>query len=286
MEINGSTKVCAIFGNPVSHSMSPAIHNAAFRKLNLNYVYTAFNVEDLKNAVDGVRALGIRGLSVTIPHKEAIIPLLDEVDDFAESIGAVNTVVNDFGVLKGYNTDASGVLYALKDGGINLNLTNVVIIGSGGAARAAGFAVAMKGNIDSLDIIDPIKGKAAALAQSIKGKAGFSKVTGHILSDNLLKDMIDRPCLIINASPIGMHPDIDASPVPVNMLNVSHRVFDIVYNPSETMLIKKANEAGAVTVTGDKMFLKQAQGQFILWTGLDAPFEIMRDEFLKAINGK
>src|SRR5437867_2933285 len=143
MEINAKTQLCGLLGNPVEHSLSPAIHNAAFEKLGLNFVYLAFRVEDIAGAIRGIRALGnVRGFSVTIPHKVAVIPHLDEVETTARHIGSVNTIVVEKGKLTGYNTDATGALRALRDGGVRLDGQRVLMLGSGGAARAIAFALA------------------------------------------------------------------------------------------------------------------------------------------------
>lgn len=282
---NSQTRVCAIVGNPVRHSLSPLIHNQAFAATGLNFVYVAFEVEDLAAAMAGVRSLGIAGLSVTIPHKEAIIPLLDEVDQFASGIGAVNTVVNRGGRLHGHNTDAAGVLYALEEGGIRTADQHVLVAGAGGAARAVAFGLALKGGISSLTILDPVAGKAAALARDVVHGSDLQDVQGQVSSEAKLPALLEKVDLVVNASPVGMHPNEGNSPIPLELLSERHAVFDVIYTPRETRLVQRGRELGATAVCGDRMFLKQAEEQFRLWTDIEAPSSVMA-EVLEAHLGK
>ncbi len=171
MDINAQTQLCGLLGNPVDHSLSPAIHNAAFRQLGLNFVYLAFPVQDLEGAIRGIRALGhIRGLSVTIPHKVAILPLLDSVGTTAKHIGSVNTIVKDRGMLVGSNTDASGAIQALQQGGVELSGQRVVILGSGGAARAIAFGLCVEGKIGHLTLLGIDDKERTTLARDLRGQ--------------------------------------------------------------------------------------------------------------------
>lgn len=276
IEINAKTQLCGLIGNPVEHSLSPAIHNAAFQKLQLNFVYLAFRVEDLPGAIRGIRALGnIRGLSVTIPHKVAVIPYLDEVEPTAKYIGSVNTIVVEHGKLIGYNTDASGALRALTDAGVNLQGQRVLMLGSGGAARAIAFALASGTLIDRLTILGIDEAERRALAGDLQTKTPLS-VKEAPLSEEALRDALKDSQILLHCTPVGMSPRIDETCVPAPFLHPSLTVMDIVYNPVETRLLREARTAGCRTIRGLEMFLNQAAAQFELWTKHVAPLDVMR----------
>jgi shikimate dehydrogenase len=273
MTITAQTQLCGLLGNPVDHSLSPAIHNAAF---GLNFAYLAFPVEDLENAIRGIRALGhIRGFSVTIPHKVSIMPLLDSVETTAKHIGSVNTIIKDRGMLVGSNTDASGALQALRQGGVDLAGQRIVMLGSGGAARAIAFGLCMEGNIGHLTLLGIDDQERSALATDLKAKTGIS-ITDDQLNASTLGPALADSDLLIHCTPIGMHPKIEESCVPKELLHPGLTVMDIVYNPLNTQLLQDAQAAGCRTIQGIEMFLHQAVGQFELWTGESAPVEIMR----------
>ena len=276
MTITAKTQLCGLLGNPVDHSLSPAIHNAAFEELGLNFAYLAFPVEDLENAIRGIRALGhIRGFSVTIPHKVSIMPLLDSVETTAKHIGSVNTIIKDRGMLVGSNTDASGALQALRLGGVDLAGQRVVMLGSGGAARAIAFGLCMEGNIGHLTLLGIDDQERSALATDLKAKTGIS-ITDYQLNASTLGSALADSHLLIHCTPIGMHPKIEESCVPKELLHTGLTVMDIVYNPLNTQLLQNAQAAGCRTIQGVEMFLHQAVGQFELWTGESAPVETMR----------
>ena len=276
MTITAQTQLCGLLGNPVDHSLSPAIHNAAFEKLGLNFVYLAFPVEDLGNAIRGIRALGhIRGFSVTIPHKVSIMPLLDSVETTAKHIGSVNTIIKDRGMLVGSNTDASGALQALRQGGVDLAGQRVVMLGSGGAARAIAFGLCMEGSIGHLTLLGIDDQERSALATDLKAKTGIS-ITDDQLHSSTLGPALANSHPLIHCTPIGMHPKIEESCVPKELLHTGLTVMDIVYNPLNTQLLQDAQAAGCRTIQGVEMFLHQAVGQFELWTGESAPVETMR----------
>lgn len=277
MTITAQTQLCGLLGNPVEHSLSPAIHNAAFQEMGLNFIYLAFPVEDLENAVQGIRALGhIRGFSVTIPHKVSILPLLDSVETTAKHIGSVNTIIKDRGRLVGSNTDASGALQALRQGGIDLPRKQVVMLGSGGAARAIAFGLCLEGNIGHLTLLGIDDKERTALATDLRAKTGTT-ITDNSLNPKTLGPAIADAHLLIHSTPIGMHPKIGHSCVPKELLHSDLTVMDIVYNPLNTQLIQDAQAAGCRTIQGIEMFLHQAVGQFELWTGQTAPVETMRN---------
>jgi shikimate dehydrogenase len=277
MDINAQTQLCGLLGHPVDHSLSPAIHNAAFRHLGLNFVYLAFPVQDLQGAVRGLRALGhIRGLSVTIPHKVAILPLLDSVETTAKHIGSVNTIVKDRGLLVGSNTDASGALQALQQGGVERSGQWVVILGSGGAARAIAFALGVEGKIAHLTLLGVDDQERTTLAKDLQAKTPIL-LHDSSLTPETLQSALAQAQLLIHCTPIGMHPNVEESCVPKHLLHRDLTVMDIVYNPLNTRLLQDAQAAGCRTIQGINMFLYQAVGQFELWTGKSAPIEVMRN---------
>jgi len=279
--MDAKTKLCIIIGNPIEHSLSPAIHNAAFSALGLNFAYTAHRVEDVEAAVKGIRALGIRGASVTIPHKLAVIPFLDQVDPVASWIGSVNTIVNEDGRLLGSNTDGEGAMKALIEAGVKLSGKRVLMIGSGGAARAVGFTLAAKAKLGSLTILGIIEPELKKLAGDIAEKTPI-KAKGRRMKDEVLAEEIRKADLLIQCSPVGMHPKVDETPVPAKLLRKDLIVMDIVYNPRETRLLREARETGAQTIPGLEMFLNQAVLQFEKWTGKPAPTEVIRSVLEKS----
>jgi len=233
-------------------------------------------VEDLDSAIRGIRALGnVRGFSVTIPHKVAVIPFLDEVDSTAKHIGSVNTIVVEKGKLLGYNTDASGALRALTDAGVTLKGQRVVIVGSGGAARAIAFALAGKTGIDRLTILGIEEAERRHLADDLRARTAVS-VEDAPLDDATLGEVMKSSRVLLHCTPLGMSPNVDRTCVPAAFLHSSLTVMDIVYNPLETRLLREAKTAGCRTIRGLDMFLNQAVAQFELWTQQPAPADAMR----------
>lgn len=276
MDIDAHTRFCGVIGNPVEHSLSPAIHNAAFQKLGLNFVYLAFRVEAIGDAIKGLRALGgFRGASVTIPHKVSAIPFLDEVEPTARHIGAINTIVAEDGKLTGYNTDATGALRALREGAGALAGKRVVMLGSGGAARAIAFALAAEPGVAGLSLLGVDDKERSALAADLRAKTPLA-VQEVLLDDAALARELAGAQVLIHCTPIGMSPKVEASCVPLALLHSGLAVMDIVYNPRETRLLKDAKRAGCVTIPGLEMFLHQAVAQFELWTNQPAPADVMR----------
>jgi shikimate dehydrogenase len=276
MDIDAHTQFCGVIGNPVEHSLSPAIHNAAFQKLGLNFVYLAFRVEAIGDAIKGFRALGnFRGASVTIPHKVAAVPFLDSVEPTARHIGAINTIVAVGGILTGYNTDATGALRALHEGGVALKGQRVVMLGSGGAARAIAFALGTEPGIEHLTILGIDEQERAALAQDLRSKTGMT-VQELPLDDGMLQKVLPDARVLIHCTPIGMSPKVHETSVPATLLHTGLTVMDIVYNPRDTRLLKDAKVAGCRVIPGLEMFLHQASAQFELWTNHAAPTDVMR----------
>ncbi len=269
MQLDGKTKLYGIMGKPVSHSLSPVMHNAAFQACGLNKVYVAFEVEDIPRAMDGFRALGVGGVSVTIPHKQAVIPLLDAIDPLAQKIGAVNTLLIHDGHIHGYNTDWIGANQALEMI-VDLPGSTVLVVGAGGSARAIGFGLQEKGATVILANRTLTRGQALA---------GDLNCECYPLAEiNNLK--VDA---LVNATSVGMTPNVDETPVPKQVLKNIPAVMDIVYAPSETRLLKEAKEAGCKTVSGTYMLLFQGAAQFELWTGRKAPVDVMREKLFSQL---
>jgi shikimate dehydrogenase len=265
--INGSTELYGIIGKPVSHSLSPAMHNGGFAALGLNKAYLPFEVEDVAGAMVGLRALSIRGVSVTIPHKQAVIPYLDEIEPVAARIGAVNTLVVERRRIKGYNTDWLGANRALAEK-MELAGRRVLILGAGGSARAIGFGLLEAGAEVVLASRTPEKGEALARELDCRwlplSEAGSFSAAA-----------------LVNATSVGMAPQAEQSPIAREVLHGFEVVMDIVYAPLETRLLREARAAGCQVVDGLAMLLYQGAAQFELWTGRTAPLAVMR-EILRA----
>ncbi len=276
MDINAQTKFCGVIGNPVGHSLSPAIHNAAFQKLGLNFVYLAWAVEALDDAIKGLRALGnFRGASVTIPNKVAAMQFLDHVEPTARRIGAINTIVAEKGELTGYNTDAIGALRALRERGIELKGRQIVVLGSGGAARAIAFALASESCAEKMMLLGIDDVERTTLAQDVRAQGTLAVEDFH-LDEVALRRILPDAHLLIHCTPVGMSPKADSTSVHASLLHAGLSVMDIVYNPLETRLLKDAKHAGCKTIPGLEMFLNQAVAQFELWTNQPAPVDVMR----------
>lgn len=270
MSINGKTKLCCIIGNPVEHSLSPQMHNAGYKHLGLNFVYVAFRVVDVKTAIYGLKALGTRGIVVTVPHKIEAMKYIDELDEAARAIGAVNTIVNDEGVLKATNTDWVGGLKTLEKV-TSVKGKKVTVLGAGGAARALVYGLKKHGAL--VTVHNRTLEKAKQLADD------FDLVQAFTLQN---KDEIINADIIVNTTSVGMQPYQDKSPIPIDFISSNHIVFDIVYTPKKTKLLAMAESRGAKIVYGDKMVLYGAVPQFELFTGVKAPFEAMEKALLDA----
>ena len=276
MEIGTHTQFCGVIGNPVEHSLSPAIHNAAFQALGINCVYLAWKVEVIGDAINGLRALGnFRGASVTIPHKVTAVPFLDDLEPTARHIGAINTIVAENGRLIGYNTDATGALRALREGGVTLEGRRIILLGSGGAARAIAFALAAESGADKLTLLGVDDKERMALASDLRSKTALA-IDDDVLDDGVLGRTVPDAQILIHCTPVGMSPKADATCVPASLLHQGLAVMDIVYNPRATRLLKEAERAGCKTIPGLEMFLNQAATQFELWTNRAAPVDVMR----------
>jgi shikimate dehydrogenase len=278
-------KIVGLIGFPLGHSVSPAMQNAAFKLLGLNFEYLPFEVapDDLAEALNGLRAMHFAGFNVTIPHKETIIPLLDEVTDLSRVIGAVNTVVNQEGKLVGYNTDGAGFMESLKeDAKYDPKGERVVVLGAGGASRAVSVMLAENG-AQSITLADIKEEKARQLSEYIRSYFGIDCSFASPESKDLQR-AIDKAHILINTTPIGMHPNIDQSPLSEKLrLRSKLLVYDLVYNPSQTKLLKQAKEEGCRTCSGLGMLVRQGALGFTLWTGEEAPLEAMHKAAKKAL---
>ena len=271
VEINVRTALYGIIGNPLGHTLSPAVHNAAFRFSGIDAVYLAFETSDPVACLKAARALPINGMSVTIPFKSRILDHLDYVEPAAREIGAVNTVVNRDGILHGWNTDAPAALEALEACS-ELSHLRCLIIGAGGAAKAVAFA--LKDRCREVTVSNRTEQSARTLAGSVG--CGWTP-----LSDAHRQ----KADLVINTTPVGMHPDTGKSPVTEQVLENATAVMDIIYRPRKTLLLETAARLGCTTIGGEEMFLRQAARQYSLWTGKTAPLERMRAAFEEAMKG-
>lgn len=269
MTRSGQGGVYVLLGNPVAHSLSPLMHKAAYRTMGLDADYVAFQVEDLKRAVEGIRGLGIRGASVTIPFKESVISLLDELDEEARTLGAVNTILNQGGRLKGCNTDWIGFSRAFE-GHLEIKGKSIAVLGAGGGARAAAFAVLRAGG--SVVILNRNVKRAQQLAYELgceyEPLEGIAKLEAEVL---------------VNTTPVGMSPHEWECPVPVEILGNFKAVMDLIYNPVRTRLLRGAKEAGAFVISGLEMFVQQGAEQIRIWTGMEPPLERMRQVVMEAL---
>jgi len=267
-----AVKICCIIGDPVEHSLSPPIHNAAYKALGLNYAYIALRTSDIEKAIADIRTNGFRGVSVTTPYKVSALKYLDRIDPTARKIGAFNTIVNDNGVLTGYNTDGIGAIKALEEV-TDLDGKKIVLVGGGGAALA--IAAALKGKNTNLVILNRTGSKAKELATKVGAEdaASLDKIS-----------LVAEADILINATTVGMTKTGETI-APREFLHPRLTVFDIVYNPKETRLLQEARESGGNIVYGYKMLLHQATAQFQLFTGHPAPLEVMESTLIKALGG-
>lgn len=270
--INADTRLYAVLGQPVRHSKSPVIHNACFRHYGKNAVYLAFEPDSIKPAVDAARHLPIRGLSVTLPFKTRIMPFLDVIDNDADAIGAVNTVVNKNGILHGYNTDMRAAVAPIKKMGINGK--TIVIVGAGGAAKAVAWGLFKENG--RIIIVNRTADSGQKLAEKVKGR---------FVSLQSIEELKNIPIdILVNTTPLGMVPNIEELSFPAEYFNQQTTVMDIVYNPVRTKLLDLAEKKGCRIIDGISMFLYQAAAQFKLWTGIEPDMNIMKTALQSEMN--
>ena len=269
LKFNSATRLYALFGDPVAHSLGPVMHNAAFESQGINAVYLAFKVESVERAIAAIKTLNIAGASITIPHKEAVIPLLDKIDPFAREMGAVNTIVNREGKLFGYNTDCMGAVDPLERV-CDLKGRRVVVFGAGGASRAVVFGVKQRGAIPF--IVNRSEERGKKLADDL----GATFISSHDVQT------LD-PEIIVNATSLGMAPATDRIPLDPEILKPSMVVMDVVYTPLDTALIQAARKKGCTVIDGMSMLVNQGALQFELFTGKKPTVETMKSALLKAL---
>ncbi|WP_323735493.1 shikimate dehydrogenase [Methanosphaera sp. ISO3-F5] len=277
--ITGKTKITGVIGHPIEHSMSPPMHNNAYKQLNMDYVYVAFHVqpENIEKLINSSKTLDIKGLNVTIPHKTTIIPYLDEIDETAEKIGAVNTIQFKNGIAKGYNTDGIGAIKSIQEH-TTLQDKNILIIGAGGASKAISFTL-INENINSLTIANRSQNNAENLINNIKKQTEFTNINYQQI--NNVDEILNQTDIIINTTPIGMYPNHQVKPpIKTDNINNKHVVMDIIYNPLETQLLKQAKENGATTINGTSMLINQGLESFKIFTGKEATYESFEEALL------
>lgn len=278
--ITGVTRILGVLGDPIGHTSSPAMHNAAIAAMGLDYAYVAFHVrpDALGSAIEGMRALQIAGLNVTVPHKQGVMAHLDEVSDEAVAIGAVNTVVNRQGRLVGYNTDAFGILESLKrDGGLEKLPAQVALLGAGGAARAILYALLEREEVEQILLLNRTRSKAESLA-------GDLDRNGRVCVGEMDSSAVAEVDLLINSTSVGMYPHEEGSPLAdPSVLHANMLVADIVYKPLKTRLMKQAEAAGARAINGLGMLAWQGARSFELWTGSAPPVDVMMAAALERV---
>lgn len=282
--IDAATQLCAVIGNPVAHSLSPRMHNAAFEAASLNYVYLAFKVEDAGSCLAGMRALpSFRGMSVTIPHKQAVMAHLDEIDPIARRVGAVNTVVNTAGRLRGLTTDGPGTLRAFEEAGVDLEGRRVLFVGTGGAVRSVAFAMSETGRLAAITLLGRTAANVASLAYDLSAATPCPVMIGSLSED--LRGAMGEHDVVIQGTPVGMYPEtMDQTVIPAECLRSEQVVFDMVYRPMKTRLIREAEAAGCQVILGAEMLLHQATLQFEAWTEHPAPVDVMRKALHDALS--
>jgi shikimate dehydrogenase len=269
-----NTELIGLIGHPIKHSYSPFIQNYTFDLMNLDYIYLPFDVppENLKNTVKGVLAFGMKGLNITLPHKEKIIKFLDELSEEASIIGAVNTIVNDHGKLIGYNTDAYGIIETLLPFKDKITGSKVSIIGAGGSARAVIYTLLRHFKPEEINIINRTHQKADTLVNDFSLKMRFDRFHTHELFPPENVETLSSSQLIVNATTMGMFPDIDDTITDIDAsFNEDQIVFDLIYNPTKTKFLQLAESQGAKIVGGLQMLIYQAAKSFELWTGVEMP---------------
>ncbi len=268
--------IYGVFGDPIAHSMSPNMHNAAFRELGMKCTYHAFRVstDNLKEALLGAKAMGFGGLNLTVPLKQEALKII-EADPMAESIGAINTVDFKEGIT-GYNTDGLGAKRALEENGVHVKGAHVLIVGAGGAARAIAFQLSRDGA--EITIANRTEEKAMDLAKDVSS-VGLARGCGL----DALRECIDSSDILVNCTTQGMHPNTETTVATAGDMHPELTVFDIVYNPLETRLLKEAQKAGAKTVTGEMMLVYQGAEAFRIWTGVEPPVNVMKQAVLEGL---
>ncbi len=281
--LSGTTKICAVIGDPIEHSLSPCMHNAAFEALGIDFAYVAFHVKEVGKAMQGMQGFGICGLSVTIPHKVEVMKYLDEISPLAKKIGAVNTVTNEQGRLLGTNTDGFGALKAIENYE-TIDGKTLVFLGVGGAARGVAFTIACERTPKRIIFAyrKEDEAMACALLDDLRSQTTVPISTSS-LDPSALHDILRGADILINTTPIGMSPHVDQCLVEESMFSEGQLVFDVIYNPAKTLLLQRAERRHARIMNGVPMFVNQGAEQFRLWTGLEPPVNEMRKAVERAL---
>jgi shikimate dehydrogenase len=282
--VSGESRVLGLFGYPVEHSLSPAMHNAAIAALSLHFIYIPFSVrpDDLGPAIRSLIVLGIIGVNLTIPHKERALPFLDEIDSEARVIGAVNTVRNQEGRLLGYNTDGEGFFRPLSEAGFTARGKRVVVLGAGGAARSVVYRLLIEGA--TVTLANRTRERADRLAQEIGAAADSVVDTIDPWDAAAMKSALGRAELLVNTTSVGMSPHADvAPPLSSALLHPSLLVYDLIYSPIETRLLSEARSVGCQTLSGAAMLAHQGAAAFKIWTGIDPPVDVMQRTVVRGL---
>lgn len=277
------TQQCAVIGKPVAHSLSPAMHNAAYKAVGLNFEYSAHEVDNVGAFLDDMRTNpNFRGLSVTIPHKISVMDHLDEIERSARAVGSVNTITRDGSRLVGSTTDGPGAIRAFEEAGVSLEGRRVVFLGTGGAVRAVAFAVVEESVPAAVTILGRTPAKVQALTTDLSAAASVPIRSGEMLTDT--EAVMANHDVVVQGTPMGMWPEYERqSPVLAELLRPEHIVFEMVYRPLKTQLVKDAEAAGATVVPGLGMLLHQGALQFERWTEKEAPVDVMRQVLVDAL---
>lgn len=283
MNVLGHTKVLGVFGDPIAHSLSPVMHNAAIRWLNVDYIYVPFHVlpKNLPEAIKGISAMGLAGVNVTIPHKEQVIEYLDEISERSAQIRSVNTIVNVDGRLRGDTTDGPGFIRSATAEWGKLDGCKALILGAGGSAKAVAFALAEIGC--EIIVANRTRRRAVELVEGLNQVFEAGKFGAAGLSEQELIDEMPGVDLVVNTTSVGMHPDVDSIPVPPELLHPRLLVYDLVYSPVRTRLVAEAEKCGARAMNGLSMLVYQGAISFEMWTGFQAPISVMEKAILNTL---
>ncbi|MDI6827951.1 MAG: shikimate dehydrogenase [Armatimonadota bacterium] len=281
--LSGETKVVGVFGFPVRHSLSPAMHNAAFQDLGLDFVYVPFNVhpDNLEAAVQGVRALQLVGVNVTIPHKESVIRFLDWVSPEAQQISSVNTIHNSEGLLKGYSTDGQGFMESLGPMAAEIRGKKCVVLGAGGSARAIVHALAIRGS--EVTVANRTLSRAVEIVETLSKLLGNRSIRAVQIESKEAREAVAEANLLVNCTSVGMFPHIDEQPIPSEWMHKDLLVYDLIYNPIETKLLQAARETGCKVMNGVLMLVHQGAISFRIWTGIEPPIKVMEEAVLAGL---
>ena len=286
MNVAGTTAVYGVIGDPIGHTLSPRMQNRAIEAMGIDAVYVPFRVPagEVGYAIRGVRALSIGGLNVTVPHKTAVIPHLDRLTEAARAIGAVNTILRDGDALVGENTDVYGFLECVTTyGGIDRFPETVCVLGAGGAARSVVYACSFRPEVREIFVVNRTLARAEEIAGSFSG-VGTARISAFPADQAVLRRVVPESGIIVNTTTLGMKPDVDSSPIPEpGLIQPGQIVCDIIYTPARTRLLREAEERSARTVGGLAMLAAQGARSLSLWTGRDAPIDVMMDELRRAI---